>query len=169
MAKEILPDGSVLVGPKADEYRRAQAKAQKAAKAKLVEAKKAGDAAAAAELAATKATPGLSSAAAASAAVLDEIRSGKHGYTFYRITTVDGLKFSGVHSRSGTLDEFELHPSLLKKSGKAAIDISEGVMVAVRLSKRYFQGYVNGCRVDDPTASSINYICAIIPPEMVSA
>jgi hypothetical protein len=97
MPSVTLPNGTVLVGPKAAEYIKAQAKAQKEAKVatkkKLVEAKKAGDEdaawAAKADLSSSNAAARMSGADAAQAEVLNEIRSDPSGYTFYRVMPTD--------------------------------------------------------------------------------
>lgn len=166
MPKVTLPDGKVLVGPAADAYLAAQKKAEKEAKKALekkkVDALKSGDAdaawAAGAELASAKSSSNQSSTEAFQSAALDEIRSGSHGYRFYRITSaVDALSFNGSpcvseetlkdgfarnHYGSRSYETYvatvtadvvlEVHPEHRKKNGKATISIADGCLVAVK-------------------------------------
>jgi hypothetical protein len=162
MPKVTLPDGKVLVGPAADAYLAAQKKAEKEAKKALEAAKKSGDVAAAcaaaAELASTKSSSNQSSSDAFQSATLDDVRSGSHGYRFYRITSaVDALSFNGSpcvseetlkdgfaknHYGSRSYETYvatvtadvvlEVHPDNMKKNGKASINISDGCIVAVK-------------------------------------
>lgn len=67
---------------------------------------------------------------------------------------------------------FELHPSLLKKNGKIAVDIPEGALVAVKSVKNTAQRIMPhrdiGLLILKQKEININhsYICAVIPPEM---
>lgn len=68
---------------------------------------------------------------------------------------------------------FEMHPSLLKKNGKMAVDIPEGAMVAVKSENNTAQRLASvsgapGSRITKLTNVNIThkYICAVIPPEM---
>ncbi len=237
-----LPCGRVLTGPAAqaeiDKQRKAEKEAAKAAKTKKVEALKSGDAmavaAAESDLASVRAAGGggLSTAEAFQASVLDEIRSGKHSYSFFRVCRAadweedveeissyqlvnlgfcdasDGVSkqapgekeinlflsapcntqeklraaFERAHYGDADFESFvskvmkrrmlEAHPSLLKKSGKMAIDIPEGAYVAVKNVQNTAQRLApkggNGHRIMALQDVSIthNYICAVIPPEM---
>jgi len=81
------------------------------------------------------------------------------------------LEFMTAFHRKSTI--LEMHPSLLKKNGKMAIDIPEGAMVAVKSEHNKAQ---RKARVSGAPGSSIlaltdvsinhSYICAVIPPEM---
>lgn len=77
--------------------------------------------------------------------------------------------FSAMVQRPHVL---EVHPSLLKKNGKMAVDIPNGAMVAVKSVRNTAQRLApkggNGHRIMALQDVSINhsYICAVIPPEM---
>jgi predicted SAM-dependent methyltransferase len=66
----------------------------------------------------------------------------------------------------------EAHPSLLKKSGKMAIDIPDGAYVAVKsvhnTAQRLAPSGAPGHRIMKLQDVSIthNYICAVLPAEM---
>ncbi len=184
-----LPDGRILAGAAAqaeiDRQKKLEKEAKKAAQNKKVEALKSGDASAAAaavaELASTKSSAGLSSAAAFQAAVLDEIRSGSHDYTFYHIVDLDGSQIHGsLHVSEESLREqyerahgeksgqsfekfssivmkeqlLEPHPDLLKKNGKLAINIPEGSIVAIKIG----EGVVHKHGVDFSQSSNVKLI-----------
>lgn len=205
MPKVVLPDGTILVGGKADEYKAAEAKAKKEMKKKVVEARKAGDmesvASVVADLAASKAAALMSSADAFQAEVLNYItKYHRHGYMFYRIVDTAGLEdkadaygcanlrfdempkdinyfagdatyryWNGGITTEKTIDHImEVHPSLLKKNGKVAIDIPVGAVVAVRTetntAERLVRGGAPGSSCKELRNVTINhsYICAIV-------
>jgi hypothetical protein len=215
MPKVTLPDGSVLVGPKADEYLKAQAKAQKAAKEdakkKVVEAKKAGDedaaAAAVAVLEASKPCH-LSNADAFQAETMKVLETThRHDHHFYHVMRADwtgdekqirsylscNLAYDpkdapsekDIHLFAGNATYvcwnagvntcesnviLEVHPSLLKKSGKMAIDIPEGALVAVRHERNSAQRLATShsyakCKVIREVNINHSYIVAVIPRE----
>jgi hypothetical protein len=81
------------------------------------------------------------------------------------------LEYITAYHRQPTV--LEMHPSLLKKNGKMALDIPEGAMVAVKSVRNTAQ---RKARVSGAPGSSIlaltdvsinhSYICAVIPKEM---
>lgn len=205
MPKVVLPDGTVLVGGKADEYIRAEAKAKKEMKKKVVEARKAGDmesvAELAADLAASKAASLMSKADSFQAEVLDYItKHHRHNYMFYRIVESDGLEKEvtsyvranlrvdevpkdvqffagdatyrywngGITTEKAVNHIMEAHPSLLKKSGKLAIDIPVGSVVAVRTESGSMQKFVragvpgSSCKELRDVTTTHSYICAVV-------
>ncbi len=205
MPKVVLPDGTVLVGGKADEYIRAEAKAKKEMKKKVMDARKAGDmesvADIAADLATSKAAALMSNADSFQAEVLDYItKKHRHDYTFYRIVeSVDvedkvdsyvraNLRFEevpkdikyftgdatyrywngGITTEKAVDHILEVHPSLLKKSGKLAIDIPVGSVVAVRSETNTAQRLIKvtgkSCTSKELRDVTIHhaYICAIV-------
>jgi hypothetical protein len=143
-----LPDGTKLVGPKADEFIKAQAKAKSAAKKKLMEAKKAGDeeGAAAAAAVITAAKPAHQSNAeafqekmlkSAEFKVHTLVRKADPADKHTQAYIKGNLKYDLKDAPELHLFEcddkriVEVHPNLLKKSGKMAIEIPVGAKVAV--------------------------------------
>jgi hypothetical protein len=218
MPKVTLSDGTVLVGPKADEYIQQQKKAEKEAKKnsqkKLIEARKSGDeetaSAVAADLAAKKQSVHQSNADAFQSEIMHDINTHqRHPYTFYRISRPSdwnsdekqvnsyiqcNLKYNlndaptekDLHLYMGDADYkwynagmttitvkdkvLEVHPSLLKKNGKLAIEIPDNCVVAVRGESNTAQRIAashnySKCQVLREVDISHSYICAIIPTE----
>jgi hypothetical protein len=119
MPKVPLPDGTVLVGPKADEYIKQQKKSEKEAKKsaekKLVDARKSGDeetaVAVAADLAAKKQAAHQSNADAFQAEVMNYINiHHRHDYTFYRISR--RTDWTSDEKKVNSYIQYDLHYNL---------------------------------------------------------